>query len=84
MSLLTISRNLRKRQTPWEQKLWRILRNRGIGNAKFRRQFPIGPYVVDFYCLKSNLVIELDGSGYFEERQAVLDRIRDAYLQKQA
>jgi very-short-patch-repair endonuclease len=47
-----------------EWKLWLWLRNRRFGDHKFRRQYPIGPYVVDFYCHDLKLAIELDGSPH--------------------
>jgi len=56
------ARELRKKETPAEKKLWAALRNRKAGNYKFRRQHPIGYYVVDFYCEEKYLIIEVDGS----------------------
>jgi len=58
------ARYLRKNATPAEQKLWRHLRNREIAGYKFRRQHPVGPYVLDFYCPAARLAIEVDGSGH--------------------
>ena len=51
---------LRKNPTPWESKLWYHLRNRNLNGVKFRRQFKIDKYVVDFCCLEKKLIIELD------------------------
>lgn len=56
-----LRRSLRKSSTPAEQKLWGILRRRELAGYKFRRQHPIGPYVVDFYCASGKLVVEVDG-----------------------
>ena len=61
--------------------LWSQLRRRGLGGHKFRRQHPIGPYVVDFACLKAKLIVELDGGHHSEQREA--DRQRDANLKEQ-
>ncbi|MDC0262176.1 DUF559 domain-containing protein [Planctomycetaceae bacterium] len=57
---------LRKKMTGTEQKLWGLLRNRRLKNEKFRRQYPIGSYIVDFYHAGQNLVIELDGESHNE------------------
>ncbi|MGH9316909.1 MAG: endonuclease domain-containing protein, partial [Thermoanaerobaculia bacterium] len=54
-------------------KLWRRLRNRGLAGAKFRRQCPVGSYVVDFYCDEARLVVELDGGGHAQEEQRPRD-----------
>ena len=59
--------------------LWSQLRRRGLGGHKFRRQHPIGPYVVDFACLNAKLIVELDGGHHSEQRHA--DRQRDANLE---
>lgn len=59
-----LARGLRKRQTDCERVLWRQLRDRQIHRAKFRRQHPIGPYIVDFCCPAYRLVVELDGGHH--------------------
>jgi very-short-patch-repair endonuclease len=61
--------NLRRNATNPEQVLWSILCRRQLGGLKFRRQHPIEPYIVDFYCSSVNLVIELDGESH-EGRQS--------------
>jgi very-short-patch-repair endonuclease len=76
-----ITRKLRKDLTSWERKLWQILRNRGFKKAKFRRQFKIGPYVVDFCCLDAKLVIELDGGHHSEDKHRQIDLVRQKYLE---
>jgi very-short-patch-repair endonuclease len=58
------ARRLRRNQTPGEIEMWRILRNRQFSGAKFRRQHPIGPYIVDFFCAEHDLVIEVDGDSH--------------------
>ena len=67
MPLIPLARNLRKNQTDTEQILWLQLRKKRFLNYKFRRQFPIEPYVVDFICLELKLIIELDGSQHSEQ-----------------
>ncbi|MBI5783280.1 MAG: endonuclease domain-containing protein [Gammaproteobacteria bacterium] len=62
-------RNLRRRQTDAELKLWRHLRARQINMAKFRRQHPIGQFVVDFCCPEHRLVVELDGGHHATQAQ---------------
>jgi len=58
------ARDLRQIETPPEELLWLALRNSQIAGLKFRRQHPIGPYVVDFYCHSAKLVVELDGMSH--------------------
>ena len=60
----TYSRNLRREDTPEEARLWFMLRGRRFIGFKFRRQVPIGRYIVDFVCFSSRLIIELDGSQH--------------------
>jgi adenine-specific DNA-methyltransferase len=68
------ARELRKSSTPAEQKLWQALRNRNLGDYKFRRQHPLGPFIADFFCAEVGLVIELDGGGHLEQREYDQDR----------
>ena len=67
------------RGAPTESKLrlWRLLRDRRLSGFKFRRQVPVGPYIVDFLCVGAKLIVEADGSQHAESRH---DNIRDAYL----
>jgi len=58
------ARALRKEPTPGEQRLWFHLRNRSFHGAKFRRQYPIGPYIADFCCWEKKLIIEVDGDSH--------------------
>ena len=60
-----------------ERRLWSILRLRGVDGFRFRRQCPVGPYVVDFACLDARLVIEADGCQHMD---SVSDVARDAFL----
>ena len=73
------AQNLRKYATKEENTLWyQYLRTHPV---QFRRQCPIGPYIVDFYCAKARLVIELDGSQHYETEGIVKDAVRTSYLQ---
>jgi len=74
------ARALRACPTPAERALWELLRGRALG-AKFRRQHPIGPYVVDFFCCSAGLVIELDGSVHDSPRAQQRDRAREQLLE---
>src|SRR5687767_3162787 len=69
-------KQLRTFMTDAEQKLWRALRSPGIG-GKFRRQVPLGPFVVDFVCFESKLIVEVDGGQHAENRR---DIKRDRYF----
>jgi very-short-patch-repair endonuclease len=72
-------RELRRQATDAERLLWRHLRNARIG-AKFRRQHPIGPFIVDFYCCAAGLAIELDGGQHHEPEVMEYDRRRTAEI----
>ena len=73
------ARKLRKEMTPWEYKLWyRFLRNLP---CHFRRQKPLGNYIVDFYSSSARVVIELDGSGHYTLQQSEKDLIRTKDLE---
>jgi very-short-patch-repair endonuclease len=69
--------------TPWEAKAWVLMRQWRMDGLHFRRQAPIGPFIVDFVCHRAKLVIELDGSGHAEAEQAEQDRRRDTWLETQ-
>ncbi len=64
---LANARNLRTYQTDAEKLLWSHIRNRQFLNLKFRRQHPVPPYIVDFFCEEHGLIIELDGSQHTPE-----------------
>ncbi len=74
------AKTLRQQMTDAERRLWRHLRDRRLGGWKFRRQYPVGPYIVDFICLEKNLVIEVDGGQHAENEEQ--DIKRSAYLNK--
>ncbi|GAB5489488.1 MAG: hypothetical protein Pars2KO_30580 [Parasphingorhabdus sp.] len=72
------AKQLRRNLTPQERTLWTKLQNRQLGGAKFRKQQPIGPYIVDFVCQEHKLIIEADGSQHADNPK---DAQRDKWLQ---
>ena len=76
--IITIAKTLRKRLTDAEHVLWKHLRSKQFGGLKFRRQQPIGSYIVDFVCFERRIVIEVDGGGHAFEK--VKDNERDRWL----
>jgi very-short-patch-repair endonuclease len=76
--VLERARELRQPQTPIESKLWARLRDRQLGGFKFRRQHPIGRFVVDFYCADCRLVVEVDGDLHAD--QVEYDQARTDWL----
>ena len=69
-------RSLRKNQTDAEKKLWAILQNRQLRGVKFRRQFSVGRYILDFYSPEYGLGIEADGGGHYEDMARFRDELR--------
>ncbi len=80
-NLTSAAKNLRKRLTDVERLLWRLLRARQIEGLKFRRQEPIGRYIVDFVCYESKVIIEVDGGQHSIEIEK--DKERDEWLKSQ-
>ena len=76
-----LARGLRRRSTDAERHLWRHLRSRGLEGLKFRRQEPIGSYIVDFVCYEKRIVVELDGFQHAMRREE--DGARDQWLNEQ-
>jgi very-short-patch-repair endonuclease len=76
----TAARELRRRTTDTEQRVWGIVRRRQIDGLLFRRQHPIGPYIVDFVCVETRIVIEIDGEIHTDQQE--YDAERDDYLQQ--
>ena len=76
-----IARNLRKFSTEEERKIWDLLRNRRLLNLKFKRQFPIGKYIVDFVCEEKMIVIEIDGGQHNELQNQEKDAERTNYIE---
>jgi len=73
------ARDLRRRLTAAEAKLWFRLRRRSLDGARFRRQAPIGPFIADFVCFEANLIVEVDGSQHV---RSDADRARDEWFTK--
>ena len=73
------ARALRRSQTDAEATLWRWLRDRRLHNFKFRRQAPVGSFIVDFVCLEARLIVELDGGQHVDH--AKYDEQRTRFLQ---
>jgi very-short-patch-repair endonuclease len=82
-NLKRYSQTLRKNITKAEIRLWSRLREKQFSQVQFYRQKIIGNYIVDFYCPKANLVIELDGGQHYSEEGRYKDKQRDNYLQSQ-
>ena len=75
------ARILRKNMTKQERILWTFLRKKNINNLKFRRQYPIGNYIVDFICNEKKLIIEIDGGQHNENKNITYDQERTKYLE---
>ena len=73
------ARQLRRSMTPAEVHLWQHLRLKQLDGLKFRRQHPVGPFIVDFYCAELSLAIEVDGDSHDE--QAEYDVARTKWLE---
>ena len=74
------AKDLRQRQTEAEKKLWQRLKAKHLSGAKFRRQEPIGNFIVDFVSYEKNLIIEIDGSPHREKATKAFDEQRTAWL----
>ncbi len=77
--MIESARELRRNPTRAEALLWSRVRRKALGGFRFRRQHPVGPYIVDFFCNEANLVVELDGEIHFDPpiRHRDLSRARD-------
>ncbi|MEW6577627.1 MAG: endonuclease domain-containing protein, partial [Chloroflexota bacterium] len=78
-AMTQVARLLRKNPTPSEDRLWQAIRKEQLDGRKFRRQMPIGPFVVDFYCPSEQLAVEVDGPIHESQREA--DRQRQIMLE---
>ncbi len=76
------SRDLRCEMTDAERLLWRKIRCRQINSLQFYRQKPIGDYIVDFYCSKAKLIIEIDGGQHYEDENLRKEELRSKELEK--
>jgi very-short-patch-repair endonuclease len=77
------ARRLRVDATECERKLWALLRSKQFSGLRFRRQQPLGPYIVDFYCSAAELIIELDGEQHGTDESVAYDTVRDSWLRSQ-
>ena len=75
-----LARNLRKNSTIQERRLWNLLKNRQFHNLKFKRQQPVGDYIVDFICKEAKIIIEIDGGQHNELENIEYDKTRTEYL----
>ena len=76
----TLRQSLRDNSTAPEAILWRALKGKQVDGLKFRRQFGLGPYVLDFYCPEIRLCIELDGEVHKSYEQSQYDEIRTRFM----
>jgi very-short-patch-repair endonuclease len=76
-------KRLRNNSTEAERELWKHIRRRKLVGRKFRRQFSIQNYILDFYCFEEKLAIELDGKYHYEIEGVKKDRERDLFLEEQ-
>lgn len=83
VKVLPYAKKLRKNMTDAERLLWTILRAKRFYGIKFKRQVPIGKYIVDFVCFSHNLIIELDGGHHNEPDNIVADCVRTRYLEQE-
>jgi very-short-patch-repair endonuclease len=71
--LLGFAREMRKASTDAEMKIWSLLRDRALGGFKFRRQYAVAGYILDFYCVRRKFAVELDGGQHSEYANAKRD-----------
>jgi len=79
---IAFARGLRQKQTDAERLLWGKLRNKQLEGAKFRRQQPIGPYIVDLASFERKLVVEIDGSQHSDKEVKERDKARTRWLEE--
>jgi very-short-patch-repair endonuclease len=79
-NLNKFARDLRNNMTDAEWRLWHRIKMKQLKNQHFLRQKIIGNYIVDFYCHKAKLIIELDGGHHYSESGMEKDEIRDSFL----
>ncbi|MEZ2144410.1 DUF559 domain-containing protein [Bradyrhizobium sp. DN5] len=77
------AKKLRANTTPHERMLWRALKEVPLEGSHFRRQAPIGPYVVDFFLPARRLIIELDGGHHNEDNETKRDLVRQRWLENE-
>src|SRR5918999_2508245 len=82
MANIARARVLRRKQTWAEKLMWSWLRDRRFNGWKFRRQHPLGPYYIDFFCEEARLAVELDGYGHGLPDKLVRDQERKRFLNR--
>ena len=75
-------KELRHQMSKTEVLVWSYLKGKQMGGYKFRRQYGVGPYVLDFYCPKLKLAIEIDGDSHFQDGAEEYDKDRQALIEK--
>jgi very-short-patch-repair endonuclease len=78
--MLDFARTLRREQTDAEILLWYLIRGRRLSGLKFRRQYPLPPYVLDFYCDELSMAVELDGGQHNADSEVARDQRRDQFI----
>ena len=76
-----LARILRKNSTIQEKRIWNLLKNHQFHGLKFKRQQPIGDYIVDFICKEAKVIIEIDGGQHNETENIIADENRTKYLE---
>ncbi len=77
------AKSLRRPMSPPEARLWSRVRGKRLHGYKFRRQHPIGPYILDFYCAAGRLAVEIDGRAHEDPERLARDRRRTGWLRAQ-
>ncbi|MBE6200725.1 MAG: endonuclease domain-containing protein [Rikenellaceae bacterium] len=80
---LDLRKRLRRKTTPEENALWTLLKGKQLDGFKWRRQFSVGPYVMDFYCPQAKLAVELDGIQHSADEVIKYDEARTKYLERE-
>jgi very-short-patch-repair endonuclease len=80
IALKNVRQKLRNKMPAPEVVFWHRIQNKQINDLKFRRQYSIGNFVIDFYCVKSKLAIEIDGESHYSEESIENDKVRDLFL----
>src|SRR5262245_23776100 len=80
MEAIDRARKLRQSMPDIQRRMWRLLRDRRFSGYKFRREHPVGPYVLDFYCSEAKLSLELDGMQHGSLEHQQLDEKKEQYL----
>ncbi|MEK9629626.1 MAG: endonuclease domain-containing protein [Nitrospinota bacterium] len=75
-------KSLRKQMPPAEVALWQVLRNKQVQGYVFRRQYSVKNYILDFYCPKAKLAIEVDGDSHFTDTATHADKARQEFIEK--